>query len=151
MYNLSRYQSRQFFFNTWYKYNPSGSTFWHGRELHLILILLHPEYHCILDDMEGYHDKDYLPEMGDTNPFLHMTMHIAIKEQLSIDQPFGIRNRFERLQKKNKDEHETTHQIMECLAEMLWKAQRSQCTPNASIYFECLDKWEEHLLIRKQK
>jgi len=109
-------------------------------EIALDVILLHPEYHCILDDMERYHDKDYLPEMGITNPFLHMSMHIAIKEQLSIDQPPGIRDRFDRLQKKNKDAHETMHQIMECLAEMLWQAQRSQSTPDASIYFECLDK-----------
>ena len=63
----------------------------------LEVILLHPEYHAMLDDAERYQNKDYLPEMGDTNPFLHMSMHIAIKEQLSIDQPPGIRQRFERL------------------------------------------------------
>ena len=78
--------------------------------------------------------------MGNTNPFLHMSMHIAIKEQLSIDQPSGIKERFNRLQKKNKDEHKTMHQIMECLAEMLWQAQRNQSAPDASIYLECLDK-----------
>jgi len=109
-------------------------------EIALDVILSHPEYHSILDNTENYHDKDYPPEMGDTNPFLHMGMHIAIKEQLSIDQPLGIRDRFNRLLKKNNDEHETMHQIMECLAEMLWQAQRSQSTPDASIYFECLDK-----------
>jgi len=139
MYNLSRYQSRQFFFNVWHKYNHQ-ELLSDMEEIALDVILLHPEYHCILDDMERYHDKDYLPEMGITNPFLHMSMHIAIKEQLSIDQPPGIRDRFDRLQKKNKDAHETMHQIMECLAEMLWQAQRSQSTPDASIYFECLDK-----------
>jgi hypothetical protein len=139
MYNLSRYQSRQFFFNTWHKYNHQ-ELLSDMEEIALDIILLHPEYHCILDDTDRYHDKDYPPEMGSTNPFLHMSMHIAIKEQLSIDQPPGIRDRFDRLQKKNKDSHETMHQIMECLAEMLWQAQRSQSTPDASIYFECLDK-----------
>jgi len=109
-------------------------------EIALDIILLHPEYHCILDDTERYHDKDYPPEMGSTNPFLHMSMHIAIREQLSIDQPPGIRDRFDCLQRKNKDEHKTMHQIMECLAEMLWQAQRNQSTPDASIYFECLDR-----------
>jgi len=142
MYNLSRYQSRQFFFNTWHKYNHqevlSGM-----EEIALDTILLHPEYHCILDNMEKYHDKDYPPEMGATNPFLHMGMHITIKEQLSIGQPIGIRDRFDRLLKKNKDEHETIHQIMECLAEMLWQAQRNQSTPDVSIYFDCLDKQED--------
>ena len=71
----------------------------------LEVILFHPEYHAMLDDAECYQNKDYLPEMGDTNPFLHISMHIAIKEQLSIDQPPGIRQRFERLLKSTGDEH----------------------------------------------
>ena len=139
MYKLSRHQSRQFFFDTWQKYKRQ-ELLSDMEKIALSIILLHPEYHSILDDTERYHDKDYTPEMGNTNPFLHMSMHIAIKEQLSIDQPSGIRERFKRLQEKNKDEHETMHQVMECLAEMLWQAQRNQSAPDASIYFECLDK-----------
>ena len=139
MYKLSRHQSRQFFFDTWHKYNHQ-ELLSDMEKIALSIILLHPEYHSILDDTERYQDKDYPPEMGNTNPFLHMSMHIAIKEQLSIDQPSGIRERFNRLQEKNKDEHETMHQIMECLAEMLWQAQRNQSAPDSSIYFECLDK-----------
>lgn len=111
-------------------------------DMALAVILLHPEYQRILDDPERYHDKDYLPEMGDTNPFLHMGMHIAIKEQLSIDQPAGIRQRYERLLKKTGDEHVVMHQIMECLAEMIWQAQRSQSALDADVYFECLDRGE---------
>jgi len=141
MVNPSRHQARQFLFSTWYKYKHQGSL--SGmEEIALNVILLHPEYQSILDDTERYHDKDYPPEMGNTNPFLHMGMHIAIKEQLSIDQPVGIRDRFDRLLKKNGNEHDTMHQIMECLAEMIWQAQRSQSTPDPSIYFECLDKQE---------
>jgi len=139
MYKLSRHQSRQFFFDTWHKYRHQ-ELLSDIEKIALNIILLHPEYHFILDDTERYHDKDYPPEMGNTNPFLHMSMHIAIKEQLSIDQPSGIKERFNRLQKKNKDEHKTMHQIMECLAEMLWQAQRNQSAPDASIYLECLDK-----------
>ncbi|MDE0798251.1 MAG: DUF1841 family protein [Nitrosomonadaceae bacterium] len=139
MYKLSRHQSRQFFFDTWHKYNHQ-ELLSDMEKIALSIILLHPEYHSILDDTERYQDKDYPPEMGNTNPFLHMSMHIAIKEQLSIDQPSGIRERFNRLQEKNKDEHETMHQVMECLAEMLWQAQRNQSAPDSSIYFECLDK-----------
>ena len=139
MYKLSRHQSRQFFFDTWHKYQHQ-KLLSDMEKIALSIILLHPEYHSILDDTERYQDKDYPPEMGNTNPFLHMSMHIAIKEQLSIDQPSGIRERFNRLQEKNKDEHETMHQVMECLAEMLWQAQRNQSAPDASIYFECLDK-----------
>lgn len=109
-------------------------------DMALEVILLHPEYHALLDDPERYQDKDYLPEMGNTNPFLHMSMHIAIKEQLSIDQPFGIRKRFERLLKLTHDEHAAMHEVMECLAEMIWQAQRNQSAFDASVYFECLDQ-----------
>ena len=109
-------------------------------DLALHIILIHPEYHGMLDDPERYQHKDYLPEMGDTNPFLHMRMHMAIKEQLSIDQPAGIRERFERLLKKAGDEHIALHHIMECLAEMIWQAQRSSSEMDASVYFDCLDR-----------
>jgi hypothetical protein len=80
--------------------------------------------------------------MGETNPFLHMGMHIAIKEQLSIDQPAGVRARFERLLKKTGNEHTAMHHTMECLAEMIWQAQRNQTTYDVMVYFECLDRQE---------
>ena len=141
MFNPSRDQARQLFFDTWHKYRHrevlSGM-----EDMALGVILLHPEYHRILDDIERYRDKDYLPEMGDTNPFLHMSMHIAIKEQLSIDQPVGICERFDRLLKRCGDEHEAMHQVIECLAEMIWQAQRGQSAPDATIYFDCLDRRE---------
>ena len=69
-----------------------------------------------------------------------MSMHIAIQEQLSIDQPVGICERFKRLQLIIRDDHEVVHQVMECLAEMIWQAQRNQSGPDAAIYFECLDR-----------
>ncbi len=139
MFNPSRDQARQFFFDTWRKYCQreilSGM-----EDMTLEVILLHPEYQGILTDVDRYRDKDYLPEMGDANPFLHMSMHVAIREQLSIDQPVGIRAHFERLLKKTGSEHDAMHQIMECLAEMIWQAQRSQSAPDATIYFDCLDR-----------
>lgn|SRR6476620_2151775 len=139
MFNPSREQARQFFFDTWRKYRQREML--SGMEgMALEVILLHPEYQAMLDDTERYHDKDYLPEMGDTNPFLHMSMHIAIKEQLSIDQPVGILKRFERLLKETGNEHDAMHQVMECLAEMIWQAQRSRSALDASIYFDCLDR-----------
>ena len=100
----------------------------------LEVILQHPEYHALLDDVEHHQDKDYLPEMGETNPFLHMGMHIAIKEQLSIDQPAGIRVRFERLLKKTGNEHTAMHQAMECLAEMIWQHIKYIDLPDTSTY-----------------
>lgn len=109
-------------------------------DMALDTILLHPEYQAMLDDPERYQEKDYRPEMGDTNPFLHMSMHIAIQEQLSIDQPAGIRQRFNRLLERTGDEHAVVHQIMECLAEMIWQAQRNQTGMDAAVYFSCLDQ-----------
>ena len=141
MFNPSRGQARQFFFDTWRKYRQREMLS-AMEDMALEVILLHPEYHAMLDDPERYQDKDYLPEMGDTNPFLHMGMHIAIKEQLSIDQPAGIRHRFERLLKETGDEHAATHQVMECLAEMIWQAQRNRSALDATVYFECLDRRE---------
>ena len=111
-------------------------------DMALEVILLHPEYQRVLEMPERFQHKDYLPEMGDINPFLHMSMHVAVKEQLSIDQPSGIRQRFQRLLLKTGDEHVATHQLMECLAEMIWQAQRDQKALDAMVYFECLDRQE---------
>ena len=99
-----------------------------------------PQYHPILRDYDQFIDKDYLPEFGETNPFLHMSMHMAIKEQLSIDQPFGIQEKYRNLAIKLGDEHAAVHNVMECLGEMLWHAQRDQTSPNTQIYLDCLDK-----------
>jgi Domain of unknown function (DUF1841) len=139
MYQPTRDQSRQLLFDTWRKYRQRKTL--SGMEvIALEVILLHPEYHGILEDPEQYLDKDYSPELGVTNPFLHMVMHIAIKEQLSINQPAGICERFNHLLNNTGNEHDATHQMMECLAEMIWQAQRNQTAPDVSIYFECLDR-----------
>ena len=135
----SRAQARQLFFDTWHKYRQREILT--GLEnTALEVILLHPEYHDMLNDRDRYIDKDYLPEAGDVNPFLHMSMHVAIKEQLSINQPVGICDRFEQLQNITGNEHDATHRVMECLAEMIWQAQRHNTAPDAAIYLDCLDK-----------
>lgn len=140
MFTPSREQARQLFFDTWRKYRQQEELL--GMEvLALDVILMHPEYQKILENIDHFRDKDYFPEMGDINPFLHMSMHLAIKEQLSIDQPVGICERYTLLLNRISDEHDATHQIMECLAEMLWQAQRKQSVPDAQIYFACLDRY----------
>ena len=141
MFNPSREQARQFFFDTWRKYKQR-EMLTAMENMALDAILLHPEYQVMLEDPVRYQDKDSLPETGDTNPFLHMGMHIAIREQLSIDQPAGIRQRFQPLLEKTGNEHIAVHQIMECLAEMIWQAQRNQTEMDTAIYFDCLDRRE---------
>jgi phage pi2 protein 07 len=143
MFSPSRQQARQFFFDAWRKYQQREMLS-AMEDMALEVILLHPEYQRMLETPERYQHKDYLPEMGDVNPFLHMSMHVAIKEQLSIDQPVGIRKRFQRLLKKTGDEHVAAHQLMECLAEMIWQAQRDQTALDAAVYFECLDRQENN-------
>jgi phage pi2 protein 07 len=143
MFSPSREQARQFFFDAWRKYQQREMLS-AMEDMALEVILLHPEYQRMLETPERYQHKDYLPEMGDVNPFLHMSMHVAIKEQLSIDQPVGIRKRFQRLLKKTGDEHVVAHQFIECLAEMIWQAQRDQTALDATVYFECLDRQENN-------
>ena len=84
MFTPTREQVRNFFFDTWRKYREGAAL--EGLEtVALEVLLLHPEYHHVLDDPARFLDRDYTPEEGQTNPFLHMSMHVAIAEQLSID------------------------------------------------------------------
>ena len=137
MFNPSREQVRQFFFESWRKQRAREVLV--GLEpLALEVILLHPEYHALLDDPQRSEQRDYLPEAGATNPFLHLSLHLALGEQLSIDQPPGIRAEFARLAAKLGGRHEACHAVMDCLGETLWRAQRAHTEPDALAYLECL-------------
>lgn len=139
MFNPSRDQVRQFFFDAWRKYRQREALAGMD-QLAVSIILLHPEYHPVLDDPERYREREYRPEAGDTNPFLHLSMHLAIEEQLSIDQPLGIKLEFARIAAKSGDRHTACHEVMECLAEMVWRAQRDGTPPDAAAYLECLKR-----------
>ena len=139
MFNPSRDQARQFFFETWRKYG-AGEELSGLERIALQIILMHPEYHALLDAPERYFDRDYAPEHGAINPFLHLSLHLAIEEQLSIDQPPGICAAFERLRAKTGDEHDAKHALLECLAETIWQAQRTGVAPDEKIYLDCLEK-----------
>ena len=137
MFNPSRAQVREFFFEVWRKYRMEKPL--EGLETVAIeVILLHPEYHAVLDKPDRSADRDYTPETGQTNPFLHMSLHLAIAEQLSIDQPPGIRAAFEALLGRKGDRHDALHSALECLGETLWRAQRDGTGPDAQAYLECL-------------
>jgi hypothetical protein len=98
----------------------------------------HPEYHALLDDAQTAIDRAFDGAEGAGNPFLHLSMHLAITEQLSIDQPPGIRNHFQALVHRLGSEHAAAHEVMECLGEVLWQAERSGQTPDGAAYLECL-------------
>ena len=133
MFNPSREQVRDLFFGAWRKYR-AGEILAGMDALALDIMLLHPEYRDVLENPERYREKDYTDE---GNPFLHMSLHLALEEQLSIDQPPGIVSAFESILKR-KNRHDALHEAIECLAETLWYAQRDAVEPDAARYLECL-------------
>lgn len=139
MFNPTRDEARQFLFDAWRKYRDKGIL----TDLEALAadhILRHPEYHALLDDPDGNRDRDWRPEQGDTNPFLHLMMHLSISEQLAIDQPAGIRQHYQVLARKLGDEHRAMHEVMDCLAEMIWTSQRHGSPPDGAGYIACLEK-----------
>src|SRR4026207_1409818 len=134
MFNPSREEVREMFFAAWRRYR-AGQPLAGIQALALEVMLQPPEYHDTLGQPERYRDRDYVDE---SNPFLHMSLHVALEEQLSIDQPPGIVQRFGNRVRRFHDRHEALHQALECLAETVWHAQRSQAAPDAAAYLECL-------------
>ncbi|HEY6772458.1 MAG TPA: DUF1841 family protein [Oxalicibacterium sp.] len=102
-------------------------------------IVQHPEYADALKDVEAALAADYSVESGQSNPFLHLSMHLSIAEQISIDQPPGIRTAYQTLAQRI-GEHDAHHQVMECLGEMIWASQRSGLPPDGAAYIECIRK-----------
>ncbi len=100
-------------------------------------IALHPEYHAELADETAAVAADYSVEKARTNPFLHLSMHLSITEQVSIDQPRGIKQAYELLATKT-DAHEAQHRMMDCLGEMIWTSQRAGLPPDGEAYIECV-------------
>lgn len=98
----------------------------------------HPEYFDALADLDAALAAVYEVEGGRTNPFLHLSMHLSISEQIGIDQPTGIKQAFELLRLRLGSAHEAQHQVMECLGEMVWASQRSGLPPDGERYLECV-------------
>jgi len=139
LFDPSRDEARNFLFESWRKHR-ARELLSPLEDLAVQLIAKHPEYFAVLENPNQYQEKDYLPEHGATNPFLHLMMHLTIEEQISIDQPPGIRAHFVRLTRKMESEHDAQHHMMECLSEMIWQAQRDHIQPDAAVYFACLEK-----------
>lgn len=100
------------------------------------VVALHPEYH---DDITGDDlARDYTPDGGQTNPFLHMGLHLGIREQVSTDRPAGISTILAQLTTMLGDAHAAEHQMIDCLAETLWEAQNQNAAPDEQKYLERL-------------
>ena len=99
----------------------------------------HPEYFPALAPVPDGEPDPYEPREGAPNPFLHLSMHLSIAEQLAIDQPPGIRAAVDRLTRTSGSLHDAHHEVMECLGEMLWSAQRSGTAPDGAAYVRCVE------------
>jgi hypothetical protein len=138
MFNPTRDQAREFLFGLWAKHR-AGAALTGLESLALSVVLEHPEYHAVLADRERYLDREWKPEGGETNPFLHLAMHLAIEEQVSIDQPPGIRGAVQALERR-LGPHEARHEVMDCLAEVVWQAQRHGIAFDNASYLDCLGR-----------
>jgi len=136
MFNPSREQVRRFFCDAWKKHQDRLPLV--GAEVTAAdLAIRHPEYHTLLNDAEGALEKEWVPEGGEMNPFLHLSLHLAIHEQVSIDQPPGIRAAFESLRSR-LDPHAAEHVLLECLGETIWRAQREGGGMDALAYVDAV-------------
>lgn len=136
MFNPSREQVRRFFCDAWRKHLERSIV--EGAEATAIdIILRHPEYQTLLASGEDAIARDWTPEGGEMNPFLHLSLHLAIHEQVSINQPPGIRLAFEQLRAR-MDAHDAEHVLLECLGETIWKAQRNGQAMDAEAYVDAV-------------
>ena len=142
MFNPSREQARQFLAEAWRKRRDRLP----ATALETIagdIVAMHPEYHALLDAPDKALEREWLPENGETNPFLHLSLHLAIEEQLSINQPPGIVPIFNKLLAQRGDRHEALHIVLDGLAETLWRSQRNGTPLDSAVYLELLQKAAE--------
>ena len=137
MFEPSQHDVRRFFCDAWRK-QRDGSPLTPMEALAGGWIAEHAEYHADLADVDAALAASYSVEQGRTNPFLHLSMHLSISEQCSIDQPTGIRQAVERLAARRDSLHEAHHEVMECLGEMVWASQRSGLPPDGQAYLEAV-------------
>lgn len=141
MFNPSKEQVRAFFTEAWHKHN-TGGVLTPLEIMAVDLIKIHPEYHADLEHPNAA-ELEYTVENGKTNPFLHLSMHLAIQEQLSIDHPPGIRAAWTKLC-KTTDEHNAAHIVMEALGEVVWEAQRLGTAFDNDRYLELIQRHTTH-------
>lgn len=137
MFTPSRDDARRFFFNTWHNHKI-GIQLTDLERTALAILIMHPEYHQILDQPDRYLTYEWTAEDGQGNPFLHLGLHLALEEQRSIDQPPGIRQIYGQLAAQMNDEHLAQHACIEALAETIWHAQRNNVPLNNETYLEKL-------------
>jgi hypothetical protein len=130
-------ETRQMFFSSWEQYLQKRDLT--PLEQQIVQVLLdHPEYHKIIEQGSKFKEQAYYPELGQTNPFLHMGLHLGVREQIATDRPAGITQAFKKLLSKYHDPLEVEHLIMEQLAECLWLSQKNNQPPDEQLYLDAL-------------
>jgi Hypothetical protein RSc1001 len=98
------------------------------------VIEIHPEYHKLINNVES----EYFPEQGEVNPFLHINLHLSLREQFSISQPQGINEYYQKILGKVQDPHEAEHLMMDCIAQMIFSSQKNNTPMDHQAYIGCL-------------
>lgn len=138
MISTQRENLRRYYLTCWQKQQAGQAL--EGLEKQVAAVILeHPEYHILLAKIEQALQQDYVPEQGNTNPFLHMGLHLGLREQVATNRPVGIRDIYENLAERY-GQHDSEHLMMECLVANLWQAQQQQQSPDENAYLDCLVK-----------
>ena len=133
MFSQDRKKQREFLYKSWQKYTSNQSLDPLEKQL-VSIIEIHPEYHDLIGNIES----EYFPEQGELNPFLHINLHLALRDQLSLNQPKGVKKVHQKLIKRYKDSHEVEHLMMECIAEMIYISQKNNITMDQVSYLKCI-------------
>lgn len=105
------------------------------------VVAQHPEYHALFEQGEAALERDWLPEHGETNPFLHLFLHLSVLEQTTSDRPQGIRTLYRRMiEHCLGNAHEAEHRIIDCLGEELWQVERDQRPFSDERYLQCIKR-----------
>jgi hypothetical protein len=136
--NQSRADLRGMYLEAWRKHRAGLPM--EPLEAQIVAVIVeHPEYHVLLNDADAALAKDFTPENGQSNPFLHMAMHLAVRDQIATDRPTGIRDVFAKLIRR-RDKLSAEHAIAEHLTDMIWLAQRSGLPPDEQVYLRRIQK-----------
>jgi len=139
MIDNQRDKLREFYCDTWKKHLAQKEALSPLEQQITAVVKEHPEYHQLLENKEASINADYLPEMGDANPFLHLGMHLGLREQVSTNRPVGIAELYQSIVTLIGT-HDGEHEMIECLAESIWQAQQNQTMPDEIAYLACLTK-----------
>ena len=137
-YSDNRDDIRNTYYAVWQKYQAKQSVTALEQQI-LEVIIAHPEYHDLLEKQQGV-AREYLPELGETNPFLHMGLHLALREQVTTNRPKGISRIYQSLCQKYNSNLEAEHAMMEHLVEAMWQSQRDNALPDEKKYLKQLKK-----------